>query len=86
MLKDRTPAVKPYSPVKAVITLLSRFLTVAVKDDTATCIVESRSTDDFLGNDVEDFNLVLIDKDNMRYRGEQQGLVGDRDIFTRDAA
>lgn len=59
--------------------------TVTVKDDTATCKVESRSTDAFLGSDTEDFTLVLIDKDNMRYRGEQQGLVGDRDIFTRDA-
>lgn len=58
--------------------------TVTVKDDTATCAVESRSTDDFLGNDVDEFSLTLIDKDNMRYRGDQQGLVGDRDIFSRD--
>ena len=58
---------------------------VTVKDDTAACTVETRSTDDFLGSDVEDFTLVLIDSDNMRYRGDQQGMVGDRDIFTRNA-
>lgn len=57
--------------------------TVTVKDDTATCTVTSRSTEDFLGSDVEEFSLVLIDQDEMRYRGDQQGLVGDRDVFTR---
>ena len=57
--------------------------TVTVKDDTATCTVTSRSTEDFLGSDVEEFSLVLMDQDEMRYRGDQQGLVGDRDVFTR---
>lgn len=59
--------------------------TVTVKDDTATCTVTSRSTEDFLGSDVEEFSLVLMDQDEMRYRGDQQGLVGDRDVFTRQS-
>ncbi len=58
--------------------------TVTVNDDTATCTVTSRSTEDFLGSDVEEFSLVLMDKDEMRYRGDQQGLVGDRDVFSRE--
>ena len=40
--------------------------------------------EDFLGSDVEEFSLVLINKDEMRYRGDQQGLVGDRDVFSRE--
>lgn len=59
--------------------------TVTVKDDTAICTVTSRSTEDFLGSDVEEFSLVLMDQDEMRYRGDQQGLVGDRDVFTRQS-
>lgn len=58
--------------------------TVTVKDDTATCTVTSRSSEDFLGSDVEEFSLVLMDQDEMRYRGDQQGLVGDRDVFSRE--
>jgi len=56
---------------------------VTVKDDTATCAVNERTSDDFLGNDIESFTLVLLDTDELRYRGEQMGMVGDRDIFTR---
>ena len=58
--------------------------TVAVKDDVATCTVTGRSIDRFFGSDVESFTLVLIDSNELRYRGDQQGMVGDRDIFSRN--
>lgn len=59
--------------------------TVTVKDDVATCKVTDRSMDKFLGSDVETFTLVLIDSNELRYRGDQQGMVGDRDIFSRNS-
>lgn len=58
--------------------------TLTVKDDVATCTIKERSMESFLGSDVETFTLVLIDTDELRYRGDQQGLVGDRDIFSRN--
>ena len=59
--------------------------TLTVKDDTATCTVKERSSDNFLGSDVETFTLVLMNEDEFRYRGDQQGMVGDRDVFSRSA-
>lgn len=60
--------------------------TVSVKDDIASCTVTDRSSDSYLGSDVEEFTLTLMDKDDLRYKGDQQGIVGNRDIFSRDNA
>ncbi|MBP0968990.1 MAG: hypothetical protein J5744_02490 [Oscillospiraceae bacterium] len=66
------------------VTLATVKGTVSVSDDTATCIVTDRSIDSYLGSDVNTFTLTLIDTDDFRYKGDQQGLVGNRDIFSRD--
>ena len=59
--------------------------TVTVKDDTAECVIKQRDLDDFLGSDVGSFSLTLIDSDEIRYFGEQMGMVANRDIFSRDS-
>ena len=58
--------------------------TVSVKDDIATCTIKERSADSYLGSDIETFQLKLIDENELRYKGDQQGLVADRDIFTKE--
>ena len=58
--------------------------TVKVSDDTAECTVEERNRENYLGSDVASFSLSLISSDELRYKGDQQGLVGNRDIFSRN--
>lgn len=58
--------------------------TVTVDNDTATCTIEKRSSDGYLGSDLASFQLKLIDENELRYKGEQQGLVADRDIFSKE--
>lgn len=58
--------------------------TVSVKDDVATCTIKERSADNYLGADLESFQLKLIDENELRYKGEQQGTVADRDIFSKE--
>jgi len=57
--------------------------TLAVDGETATLSVTSRSGDGFLGDDVETAALALLDKNEMKWRGEQIGSVSSGDIFTR---
>ena len=58
--------------------------TITVKDDIATCTITNRTSDSYLGSGLETFQLKLIDENELRYKGEQQGLVADRDIFTKE--
>ena len=55
-----------------------------VKDDVATCTITEHSSDSYLGSDLASFQLKLEDENEIRYKGEQQGLVADRDIFSRE--
>lgn len=54
-----------------------------VENDEAFCTVEARDKTGYLGEELTTFSLELIDEDEMRYRGEQQGYVADRDVFAR---
>lgn len=58
--------------------------TFTVDNDTASCTVTERSADSYLGSELEGFQLKLIDESELRYKGEQQGLVADRDIFSKE--
>ena len=57
---------------------------IDVKDDIATCTIKERSSSSYLGSDLESFQLKLINENELRYKGDQQGLVADRDIFTKE--
>jgi len=59
--------------------------TVTVEGDTAVFSVETLPAVDFLGSDLVSFTMRLIDKDDMRYSGEQIGTITKGDIFTRVA-
>lgn len=58
--------------------------TYKVENDTATCTVKERTGENYLGVELEEFRLNLIDEKELRYKGEQQGLVADRDIFSKE--
>ena len=58
--------------------------TIDVKDDIATCTIKERSSTSYLGSDLDSFQLKLINENELRYKGDQQGLVADRDIFTKE--
>lgn len=56
---------------------------VTVNGDIATFSIEARPSVDFLGSEVDVFSMRLIDKDDMRYSGEQIGTITKGDVFTR---
>ncbi len=57
--------------------------TFTVDNDTATFTVKERSAEEYLGSALETFEMKVIDSEELRYRGGQQGLVADRDIFSK---
>ena len=46
--------------------------------------MKERTGENYLGAELEEFRLNLIDEKELRYKGEQQGLVADRDIFSKE--
>ena len=58
--------------------------TFTVENDTAVCTVKNRTAENYLGSELETFELKVLNEKEVRYRGEQQGLVADRDIFSRE--
>ena len=58
--------------------------TLKVTDDTARCTVESRSGENYMGVETAEFSLQLINENELRYGGEQQGAAYARDIYTRE--
>ena len=58
--------------------------TFTVDNDTAVCTVKNRTAENYLGCELETFELKVLNESEVRYRGEQQGLVADRDIFSRE--
>ena len=57
--------------------------TFTVDNDTATFTIKERTAEDYLGSSLETFEMKAIDGEELRYRGGQQGLVADRDIFSK---
>ena len=54
-----------------------------VDNDTAVFTITERSAEEYLGASLESFEMKAIDGEELRYRGGQQGLVADRDIFSK---
>ena len=57
---------------------------VKVTDDTAVCTVSERSAQNYLGEELTEFSLHLINENELRYAGGQQGAACERDIYTRE--
>lgn len=57
--------------------------TFTVDNDTATFTIKERTAEEYLGSSLETFEMKAIDGEELRYRGGQQGLVADRDIFSK---
>ena len=58
--------------------------TLKVTDDTALCAVTARSGENYMGEELGEFSLQLINENELRYVGDQQGAACARDIYTRE--
>jgi len=56
---------------------------VSVDGDVAVFTIEAWPAIDFLGADADSFTMRLLDKDDLRYSGEQIGTITKGDVFTR---